>query len=497
MPTNIDLNRRTFLKGLGAATGIAATYAASPIARGETTKAPLRVLCIALSHGWGLDPLIGPGFQGSEFDYTIPDPLKGFGAIKNQCVFVDGVRGTHWGNAHDVSYADLLTASVYADNHGSDWHDKIPMAAGPSLDYLIEQHTGKPAMRFSEGYRGWGKPYFPLSFGDGGRRLAPYTSPKDAYDAIIDPIRGSLGMPQPGRDARRKNLFEYLGRDADRLMNKVSGSERTKLENYLLSIKRVGERLQQQASGVLTEADLPDRPQPSPAQADRLEQYFDMLRLAFRTDMSRAGVLGIGGGVDDWQWRGPDGKIRTGSPWKLDGEMPNEDRSKNFHHYIAHHDPKFHDQAETGRAAYEGWVAWYVDKIVGFAQSLQQIQDVDGNTLLDNTLIMLTGEVGTGNHDRRRKLHTLIGGGDRLKRDAAQGRWLKSPRVDPRGRNGAFLGGLREDGTVVEDGYNGQIKLSGWHTGSLLTEIARLADLPKGHVGFEVNNRPAEPLNLS
>ena len=148
-------NRRSFIKGLGAATGLAAGFAGSSVARGATQQAPLRVLLVGLQHGWGRDLELGRKFTGSEFDFTIPSPLTGFKEIQDQVVFVDGARGTFWANAHDVSYADMFTAGVFCKDERT--HGAFTTSQTPSLDYVLAKHANKPAFRINAKYRSWGE----------------------------------------------------------------------------------------------------------------------------------------------------------------------------------------------------------------------------------------------------------------------------------------------------------------------------------------------------
>lgn len=477
----MSISRRAFLKGVGAS-GLAASLFGSKVAMGQTAEAPLRVLLVGLQHGWGRDFDFGREFTGSEFDFTIPQPLQGLEAIKDQCVFIDGARGTLWGNAHDVSYSDIFTAAVCWDEHGSDQlgaHFPEPM--GPSLDHVIAQHHSAQVLRVSANYRSWGRQTHPLCFDDNARVLDQFFRPQDAYDAIIGPIREAAAPPQPGRAALREKLFEHMQRDTDRMMAQISGTEWAKIESYRQAFTDLGQRLMQRTTVELTEDQIPERPEQSPAFSMMVDHYLDMIRLVFQADTHRVAVLGLGEGVDGWQWRDANGNIQSGNPWSTD-----------FHHNVAHHGTGHEDQ-ERARLAYEGWVEWYVEKIVGFAQMLNLTPDVDGGTLLDNTIILLTGEVGTGQHDTRNKIHVLIGGGDRL----ARGRWVNAPLVDPRNRSGVFIGGQTRTGNEVESGLNYGRHLSIWHTADVLAEVGRLAGVPLDNgFGLPANNRAPMPLTL-
>lgn len=475
------LDRRTFIKGVGA-TGLAASLLKSNVAFGQSDEAPLRVLLIPLVHGWGRDLDLGSEFTGSEFDFTIPAPLDGFEAIKDQCVFVDGVRGTLWGNAHDVSYPDIFTAAACWEEHGSDQLGQhFPEPTGPSIDHVIGQYHDSQVLRLTASYGSWGRRSNPTCFDENGNVFDHYFNPEDAYDAIIGPIRDSSQPPQPGRQAMRQHFFEYMQRDTDRMLAQVHGSERSKLESFVSAFQSLGDRLQRRASVQLTEDQIPDRPENSPAFTAALDHYFDMVRLVFQADTHRVAVLGMGQGIDDWQWLDSQGVVQTGNPWGSD-----------FHHNVAHHGSN-HEDPVRARLAYEGWVRWYVDKVVGFAQTLAMVPDVNDTTLLDNTIIVLTGEVGTGTHDTRNKIHILIGGGDRLQR----GRWIQAPLVDPRNRDGVFIGGETRTGDQVESGLNYGRDLSIWHTADLLAELGRIAGVPLPNgFGLSANNMAPMPLEL-
>ncbi len=476
------IDRRTFIKGV-ASTGLAASLLSSRVALGQETQAPLRVMLVPLTHGWGRDLALGRAFTGTETNFTIPAPLTGLDAIKQHCTFVDGVRGTLWGNAHDVSYSDIFTGATCWEEHGSDQLGvHFPEPVGPSLDHVIAQHHNSQVLRVSANYRSWGRRSNPICFDNNANVLDSFWEPEAAYDAIIGPIRDASAPPQPGRNAIRQQFFDFMRRDTDRMLAEIGGTERSKLEQYVQAFTDLGERLQRRASVTLTEDQIPDRPTPSPAFEAMVDYYFDMVRLVFQADTHRVAVLGFGEGTEDYQWRDAAGNLQTGNPWGSD-----------FHHNVAHHGSA-HEDPERARTVYDGWVEWYIEKMVEFANILETVEDIDGNSLLSNTVIMLTGEVGTGNHDTRNKLHILIGGSNHMQ----TGRWINAPLVDPRNRNGVFIGGETRVGDMVESGLNYGDGLSIWHTADLLAEIGRLAglELPNGF-GLSANNMAPMPLRLT
>ncbi len=469
------IDRRTLLKGLGAAAGLGQHLLTSRVALGQTTEAPTRFLLVGLQHGWGMDRGIGNGITGSEFNFTLPAPFDALAPIKDQLIMVDGVRGTLWGNAHDVSYSDMFTASVpWGEGSSSQLGSHFPEPMGPSLDHVISQHVNKPVLRVSNRYRSWGRQDHPLCFDDNARVQASFVTPETAYDAVVGPLMASANPPPPGQRAVRDNLFSFLGKDTNRLLSRVSGTERSKLEGFLQSFNELGDRIIGQPTIGISPDAIPDRPPANSSFGASFDHYLDLIRLVFQADTHRVAVLGLGQTDEDWEWTDSNGQTRYGNTFG--GDM---------HQDVAHHGGD-----NNPRLCYEGWCRWYMRRIVQFVQTLAQTPDVDGRTLIDNTVIVLTGEVGTGNHGRRDKLHVLIGGGGGIRR----GRWIQLEKVDARNRQGVFIGGQNRSGNLIEAGHNYGTPFSRHHTADLLLSLAHLAGVDRDSFGLAVNNYA--PINL-
>lgn len=474
------VNRRAFIKQLGLAAGVGVPFLTSKVAMGQTSTAPLRVLFVPIQHGWGVDKNV-QSFTGTSTNFVVPDVLRFLNPIKNQCVFVDGVRTSYWGNAHDVSYSDILTCGVPFDAPGDRAYlgGPFPRPRNASIDWVIGNTLNKDVLRFSHNYRSWGSQFHPMSWNSALERLTYHTSARSAWSAIINPLQGNTGTPSTTSQADKQALFDYLGADAQRLLNRPN-VPKVKVEKYLTALNAIGNRIVGNTPTTpIASIPLPGQPAVSQSFNDQLDAYFDMIKVAFAYDTHRVGVLGLGEGAS-FTWRNPqNGSTQNGNTIGTD-----------FHQDIPHYNKMAGAPHPLNRAAYEGWIQWYGNKIVSFANSLNSVQDVDGRTLLDNTLIVLLGEVGNGEHHRGDTTYILIGGGSRVTR----GRWLLTEKVEPRNRRGVFLGSLDVNGNTVTNGINYGGPLSRHHAADLWVSVARLAGVNLNSFGFSVYNH--QPIQL-
>jgi hypothetical protein len=123
-----------------------------------------------------------------------------------------------------------------------------------------------------------------------------------------------------------------------------------------------------------------------------------MLALAFQTDSTRVATLLL---AHDGSNRAfPDVGIPEG------------------HHYLSHHSNNKEMMEKIGRID-----LWYMEQFARFLQKLDQTKDIDGRSLLDNSMIVY----GCGNSDGNRHTHHNLpvllagGGGGSLQ----TGRYLK------------------------------------------------------------------------
>lgn len=444
-----SIQRRQLIKGLAAAGLLPASFAGkSAFAANE---APVRVLCIALQHGWGVAGKSNRSMilDGSG-DFQFPDGLDPLNSIKQYATVIDGLMTLgEWGNNHDLSYADILTAGVPFGAKESSYDKHMPLSVTPSLDYLLQSASGKPSFRFSAGYRSWGVQYHPLSFGENSEILPYYTTALDAYNSIfkdLPEVESGSAVVSTGNAAEvalRNKLFSFLSDSGQSHLAGVA-QEKNKIERYLSALDFVKEKnaLTVGYSGSERLQKIPTSAQTS---LDDLDSYLDMVKVGFANNITTSAVIGIGDIIP----------------------------ITSFHH----------DHAHGNTSVYWDTRRTYADKVTAFVNQLQQITDFDGRSLLDNTLILLTGEVGEGGHDIVSKGQILLGGGGHI----TTGQYIKPERINVNRDRNAIL---REDaGGALRPATAWATEASARTNADLLREIANIAGLDLEEFGLSAFNR--------
>lgn len=388
-----QFSRRDLIKGL-AATGILPSLSIEPLLAQESSAAPVRVLTICLQHGWGISATSNRFMSGSEFDFSFPDGLQALEAIKDQCVVVDGVLTLGlWGNNHDLSYADILTAGVPMNASTSDFDKHMPMSIHPSLDYLLEQQSGKPSFRFSAGYRSWGVSHHPMSFDDNGTVLPFYTKAVNAYDSIFKNLdqSGTQATAVNQRESQLvESLFDFIRKPAQRDLAAINADEQAKLERYLQAVDDVHVK-KKPIVGYSGSQSVENIPVSGQSSLEDLPHFLEMIKVGFANNLTTSAVLGIGDIIKISEFHETHAHSNSDTWWNTRNE--------------------------------------FAKHVANFVNDLSKIVDVDGNLLIDNTVILLTGEVGDGAHNIINKGQIVIGGGGG---QITRGRYLKQDVITGR-----------------------------------------------------------------
>ena len=380
---------------------------AGPAASGKlaasATGAPLRSAFIFFPNG-AIPSSWWP--QGGETDFTLGQTLTPLEPLRKELQILGGLDhhaaegGPDGGGDHARGNSVFLTG-VRLKKSATD------IRAGVSIDQRIAREIGHLS-RFSSleltcdsgrnsgacdsGYAcayqyniSWSSPTTPM---------APESNPRMVFERMF-------GSGAPGertenlkrRQQEQRSVLDFVMEDARTLQRRLNPHDQTKLDQYLTGIRDIETRIQKAERFGEIKDPGGDTPAGIPQEhAAYLELMYDVLLLAFQTDSTRVATLLLA----------HDGSNRS---------FP-EIGIPEGHHDLSHHfnnEEKVKKVAEIDR--------WYVQQFARFLEKMRNTKDVDGNSLLHNSMIVYGG----GNADANRHTHSNLplllagAGGGRLR----------------------------------------------------------------------------------
>tara|TARA_B000000565_G_scaffold77682_1_gene55400 strand:+ start:938 stop:2269 length:1332 start_codon:yes stop_codon:yes gene_type:complete len=297
MVTKKHLSRRTFLHGVGATIALPYLDAMTP-AFASAAKPVTRAAFVYTANGIIMKDWT-PTETGNNFDLSKTlSPLRNF---QDQTVVISGLdhkNGEALGDGpgdHARAGASWLTGAHPKKTRGADIRN------GQSIDQAIAQQIGQttplPSLEIGlqdvrmvggcdSGYScaysntiSWSSPTTPL----------PYeTNPRRVFERLFgdgettDPKARAMQLKQ------NRSLLDFVLQDTQRLAPKLGASDRSKLSDYLDSVREVERRIQNVEQRVAAELPALDRPEGIPPSfEDHLKIMSDLIAIAFQADLTR------------------------------------------------------------------------------------------------------------------------------------------------------------------------------------------------------------------
>jgi hypothetical protein len=408
------LNRRHFLRGLGACLALPALESLAPFklfaaeaaaagALGVTaTGAPLRAVFLSFPNG-AIPSAWWPDGEGDNFKLSSTlQPLEPHQKLIQVLSGLDHAcanPGPDGAGDHARGSGVFLTG-VRLKKSPTDIH------AGISIDQLMARKIGHltrfPSLELScdSGRKSgacdsnyacayqynisWSSPTTPMT---------PEANPRLLFERLF-------GSGNPGerianaqrRQQEQQSILDFVMDDARRMQRRLAPNDKDKLDQYLTGIREIEERIQ--SSERLGKRLDPAMQTPEGIPSDQTEYIqimYGLLLLAFQTDSTRIATFCLAHDGDNRSFS------HIGIP--------------EGHHDLSHHQNNPERIAKVARID-----LWYAQQFAQFLQKLQETKDADGNSLLQNSMIVYGG----GNADGNRHTHTNLpivlagGGGGRL-----------------------------------------------------------------------------------
>lgn len=410
--TGKHIERRTFLKGMGATIGLPMLDAMTPAgrARASSTDQPKRLVCIEEVHGvagcndWASSQhLFAPETVGRDFELLPGNVLASLEPHRDDLTIVsntdvrmaEAFTPPEIGGDHFRSSAVFLTQSHPKQTQGSD------LMVGTSLDQIHAQRFGQdtvlPSLQLciEPTDKGGGCDYnYSCSYTDSISWSSPETplpmirSPRAAFDLLF-----GAGGTEEERALRRRthsSILDWVAREVAHLKREVGVMDRQRIDRYLGSLREIERRIQmiEARNNSGEPRDLPGAPPGVPDSfSEHMQLMFDLQVLAFETDITRVTAFKTG----------RDASNRT---------FPESGSDRGFH-------PASHHGGREERILEFNKICQYrVSQLAYFVERLKTTADVDG-TLLDNTVVLWGSPMGDANlHNHRRCPLIFLGGGN-------------------------------------------------------------------------------------
>lgn len=398
------MDRRTLLRG-GA--GIALALPALEIfessnVRAQATSDPLRLLVIF--HGNGVNQRDWyPSSTGTSYQMT--ESLLPLADFRDRMIVTSGLSGrsakAQGGNPHTKGGAHLLTGSPHIDGQfskGGGGGFSTSISFDQEVVRLIGAGTPIPSLvmgpKADEGAVGE-TPRSRISYLGHNQPVTPEHRPSVLFDQIVGVVPESpdpnTGMGPTAEDLRlireqRRSVLDFVMDDVSRLQTRLGATDRSRLEEYLVQLREIEATIADDEAGGDGEGGTPrlcERPEPlasignvkDDGEVPRVtSQMMSLSRLALQCDLTR---------VVTFQWQGAQSPINYS---RINDPILSGVRN-NSHHGISHDGP-FEDITKICK--------WHSAQVAKVCADLDAIQESDGRSLLDNTLILYCNELSDG-----------------------------------------------------------------------------------------------------
>ena len=391
--TKKALPRRTFLRGMGASLALPLLDAMVPsmTALAKTPADPVRRLgFVYVPMGCDIARWTPPG-EGRLVELS--PALQSLGPVVDQLTVITNLELKNaYPGTHATSNAAFLSAAK------AKWTESADYYLGTTVDQIVAKQIGQetqlPSLELAmdllqmvgqcdNGYAcvyqnnlSWSSPTTPL--------------PAEAHPRIVfERLFGEGGSAADRRAAlrRRASLLDWVREDISRLQRKLGPGDRTKVSQYLDTVREVERRIQK-AEAETADKRLPDLDRPvgvPAAYADHARLMFDLQVLALQGDVTRVITFQLARETSTRTYP----EIGVSDP----------------HHPLTHHG---NDPEKIAKVAKIN--AFHVSLFAYFLEKLKSTPEGDG-CLLDHVLYLYGSGMGNPSLHDHVNLPILVAGG--------------------------------------------------------------------------------------
>ncbi|MFO0921335.1 MAG: DUF1552 domain-containing protein [Pirellulales bacterium] len=333
-------------------------------------------------------------------DFQLNETMKPLESLKDSIQVIGGLDHIHatpgadGAGDHARASATFLTGARARKTAGSD------IFVGVSIDQVAAQairgqtrfasleltsdlirNSGSCDSGYACAYQynlAWSSPTTPVT---------PEANPRLVFEKLF-----GMGSPSERkknfelRQASDRSVLDFVLEESKDVYRELGSTDKKKFEEYLEVVRNVELRLKDAEK----HRDLPVTEQDSPSGipgdfADYMNLMYDLLALAFQTDSTRIATLLLA--YDGSNRIFPQLGIPEG------------------HHYLTHN--QRNNEYAKKVAAID---RYYIECLARFLKRLSEIEEADGSTLLDNSMIVYGGAIADGNRHTHDNLPVIVAG---------------------------------------------------------------------------------------
>lgn len=369
------LDRRTILRGAGVAIALPWMTAMQKACAGaDTQESPRRFVSMSLGLGLLADNL-NPKQAGRDYEPSLY--LKPLQDLRDQMTIVSGSSHPGVGGGHRAE-ASILTANPV----GSSGRGKNTI----SVDQYMAKHLGSKT-RFSSlvlGSSGSNSP----SYTENGAMIPAEDKPSRLFMKLFVDDSPAERVKQAQRVKQGRSIMDLVSDDAKRLSRELGSGDKDRLDAYFTSVRELELRMAESQAWA-------NRPKPKvdikkPVDIGNSSDFIgrqklmnDMVRLALQTDSTRFVSYHLGSGS---------------------GVVPIEGVGEGYHS-LSHHG--LDDEKLDQLAIVEGGI---ISAYGDFLRDLASVTE-NGVSLLDQTSVFLTSNLGNASSHNNRNMPVVLAGG--------------------------------------------------------------------------------------
>jgi hypothetical protein len=188
------------------------------------------------------------------------------------------------------------------------------------------------------------------------------------------------------RFASKKSMLDFIQHDAQALHRRLGRNDQQKLDEYLTGVREIEVQIEKiEAMGLPPDPGVP-APQGVPGDyGEHMRLMMDMMVLAFMTDSTRVATYLLA----------HDGSNRNFSSIGV----------SEGHHSISHHQGNQDNLAKIAKID-----KYYMEQFAYFLDKMKTTKDVDGKSLLHNSMIVYGGGISDGNRHNHDDLPIVVAG---------------------------------------------------------------------------------------